>query len=124
MGLALNFHLYIYICCSPEKYKHYRHQTIFYGYFCLETQFLTLVFEFSAMKDFGEEELIEPVSPLGQCLDSTFLCMHIIAVLEFEVPIHDLQTLPMVKDSFLSIPRFTSIMVLSSSSLQNICKFL
>ncbi|XP_058739225.1 wax ester synthase/diacylglycerol acyltransferase 5-like [Vicia villosa] len=59
-----------------------------------------------------DEELEQPVSPLGQYFNSSVICLHIIAVLEFEVPIHDLQVFALFKDVFLPIsPRFSSIMV-------------
>ncbi|CAJ1828681.1 unnamed protein product [Sphenostylis stenocarpa] len=58
------------------------------------------------------EELAEPVSPMGQYFNSSVLCIYIIGVLEFEVPIDDLQTFTLIKDVFLPInPRFSSIMV-------------
>lgn len=63
------------------------------------------------MEENLREELNEPVSPMGQCLDNTSLCLHILAFLEFQVPIHDLPIFSLVEDAFLSIPRFTSIMV-------------
>ncbi|BAT83384.1 hypothetical protein VIGAN_04052400 [Vigna angularis var. angularis] len=54
----------------------------------------------------------EPVSPMGQYFNSSALCIYIIGVLEFEVPIDDLQTFTLIKDVFLPInPRFSSIMV-------------
>ncbi|KAJ1419596.1 O-acyltransferase, WSD1, N-terminal [Sesbania bispinosa] len=59
-----------------------------------------------------KEELTEPVSPMGQYFNSSALCLYIIGVLEFEVPIDDLQTFALLKDVFLPInPRFSSIMV-------------
>ncbi|KAK7340268.1 hypothetical protein VNO77_20970 [Canavalia gladiata] len=54
---------------------------------------------------------MEPVSPMGQYLDSNFLCVYILGVLEFEVPIHNLQIASLIKQTLLSIDRFTSIMV-------------
>ncbi|XP_004492761.1 wax ester synthase/diacylglycerol acyltransferase 4-like [Cicer arietinum] len=63
------------------------------------------------MEEYLEEELTEPVSPMGQCLNNTSLCSYILAFLEFEVPIHDLPIVSLVEDAFLSIPHFTSIMV-------------
>ncbi|KAK7374511.1 hypothetical protein VNO80_07941 [Phaseolus coccineus] len=58
------------------------------------------------------EEQAEPVSPMGQYFNSSALCIYIIGVLEFEVPIRDLQTFTLIKDVFLPInPRFSSIMV-------------
>ncbi|XP_027351411.1 O-acyltransferase WSD1-like [Abrus precatorius] len=57
-------------------------------------------------------EQAEPVSPMGQYFNSSVLSVYIIGVLEFEVPIDDLQTFALVKDVFLPInPRFSSIMV-------------
>ncbi|CAJ2668952.1 wax ester synthase/diacylglycerol acyltransferase 11-like [Trifolium pratense] len=59
-----------------------------------------------------EEQLQEPVSPIGQYFNSSSLCLYIIAVLEFEVAIDDLQVFALLKDIFLPIsPRFSSIMV-------------
>ncbi|CAK8540624.1 unnamed protein product [Lathyrus sativus] len=59
-----------------------------------------------------EEYIEEPVSPIGQYFNSSSLCLYIIAVLEFEVAIDDLQALALLKDVFLPIsPRFSSIMV-------------
>ncbi|RDY12703.1 O-acyltransferase WSD1 [Mucuna pruriens] len=59
-----------------------------------------------------KEEQAEPVSPMGQYFNSSVLCIYIIGVLEFEVPIHDLQTFALIKDVFLPInPRFSSVMV-------------
>ncbi|KAG4925803.1 hypothetical protein JHK87_051343 [Glycine soja] len=59
-----------------------------------------------------KEEQAEPVSPVGQYFNSSVLCIYIIGVLEFEVPIDDLQTYALLKDVFLPInPRFSSIMV-------------
>jgi len=65
-----------------------------------------------------KEELAEPVSPVGQYFNSSVLCIYIIGVLEFDVPIDDLQTYALLRDVFLPInPRFSSIMVLSFASL-------
>lgn len=59
-----------------------------------------------------EEQLQEPVSPIGQYFNSSSLCLYIIAVLEFEVSIDDLQAFALLRDVFLPIsPRFSSIMV-------------
>ncbi|KAL2330004.1 hypothetical protein Fmac_017585 [Flemingia macrophylla] len=58
------------------------------------------------------EEQAEPVSPVGQYFNSSVLCIYIVAVLEFEVPIDDLQAYALLRDFFLPInPRFSSIMV-------------
>lgn len=66
--------------------------------------------------EYLKEEQEEPVSPMGQYFNSSVLCIYIIGVLEFEVPIDDLQTYALLKDVFLPInPRFSSIMVLSLS---------
>jgi hypothetical protein len=65
-----------------------------------------------------EEQLEEPVSPIGQYFNSSSLCLYIIAVLEFEVAIDDLQAFALLKDVFLPIsPRFSSIMVTSLLSI-------
>ncbi|KAG5095916.1 hypothetical protein JHK84_051504 [Glycine max] len=62
--------------------------------------------------EYLKEEQEEPVSPMGQYFNSSVLCIYIIGVLEFEVPIHDLQTFALIKDVFLPInPRFSSVMV-------------
>ncbi|KAL2330001.1 hypothetical protein Fmac_017582 [Flemingia macrophylla] len=59
-----------------------------------------------------KEEQAEPVSPMGQYFNSSVLCIYIIGVLEFEVPIDDLQTFALIKDVFLPInPRFSSVMI-------------
>ncbi|XP_004293155.1 PREDICTED: O-acyltransferase WSD1-like [Fragaria vesca subsp. vesca] len=63
--------------------------------------------------EFGEEGLLqEPVSPGSQFINSSVLSLSILAVLEFQVPIDDLQTISLLKNVFLPInPRFSSIMV-------------
>ncbi|BFG30074.1 hypothetical protein CerSpe_163470 [Prunus speciosa] len=62
--------------------------------------------------EFREEGEGEPVSPTGQYFNSSTLSVTILAVLEFEVPINDSQTLTLIQDVFLPInPRFSSIMV-------------
>ncbi|KAI5338927.1 hypothetical protein L3X38_018199 [Prunus dulcis] len=54
----------------------------------------------------------EPVSPTGQCLNSSVLSMSILGVLEFEIPINESKILSFLQDVFLNIsPRFSSIMV-------------
>ncbi|XP_021811368.1 uncharacterized protein LOC110754590 [Prunus avium] len=54
----------------------------------------------------------EPVSPTGQCLNSSVLSMSILGVLEFEIPINESKILSFLQDVFLPIsPRFSSIMV-------------
>ncbi|XP_057435972.1 wax ester synthase/diacylglycerol acyltransferase 5-like [Lotus japonicus] len=59
-----------------------------------------------------EEQITEPVSPVGQYFNSSVLRIYIIGILEFEVPIHDLQTMSLLQHVFLPInPRFSSIMV-------------
>ncbi|CAK9171067.1 unnamed protein product [Ilex paraguariensis] len=59
-----------------------------------------------------EEEVLEPVSPSAQYLKSSALLLTILAVLEFEVPVDDFQTMSLLKDVFLPInPRFSSVMV-------------
>lgn len=60
-----------------------------------------------------EEEILEPVSPTGQYLNSSVLSLSILGVLESEIPIDDSQTLSLLRDLFLPInSRFSSIMVL------------
>ncbi|CAH1424735.1 unnamed protein product [Lactuca virosa] len=58
-------------------------------------------------------ELSEPVSPIGQYLNSSVLSVHIIGVLEFDNPIDDASRLALhIIDVFLPINhRFSSIMV-------------
>lgn len=58
-------------------------------------------------------ELSEPVSPIGQYLNSSVLSIHIIGVLEFDNPIDDASRLALyIIDVFLPINhRFSSIMV-------------
>ncbi|XP_065876400.1 wax ester synthase/diacylglycerol acyltransferase 4-like [Euphorbia lathyris] len=65
--------------------------------------------------EIGEESVVlEPVSPTGQYLSSSFLSLSIIAVLESEIPIDDFQAFSLVRDVFLPInPRFSSIMVVN-----------
>ncbi|KAL8131951.1 hypothetical protein AgCh_007742 [Apium graveolens] len=58
------------------------------------------------------EEGEVPVSPSGQYLNSATLSFTVLAVLEFEVPIDDLNITRLIKDMFISSnPRFSSIMV-------------
>ncbi|XLR20308.1 hypothetical protein S83_048220 [Arachis hypogaea] len=64
------------------------------------------------------EDLKEPVSPTGQFLESDFLNLYIIGVLEFQVPIHNLPIVSLVRDAFHSIPRFTSIMVVDQKGVK------
>lgn len=60
-----------------------------------------------------EEEITEPVSPTGQYLNSSCLCIYILGVLEFEISIDDCQTHSLLQDVFLPInTRFSSIMVI------------
>lgn len=64
------------------------------------------------MERFGEEEIVEPVSPTGQYLTSSSLNVYILGVLETEVPIDDSQTVPLLQNLFLPInSRLSSIMV-------------
>ena len=65
--------------------------------------------------EYESEEQAEPVSPMGQYFNSSVICLYIIGVIEFEVPIDDLQmqAMSLLKDVCLPInPRFSSIMVL------------
>ncbi|KAL1322316.1 wax ester synthase/diacylglycerol acyltransferase 4 [Arachis hypogaea] len=64
------------------------------------------------------EDLKEPVSPTGQFLESDFLNLYIIGVLEFQVPIHNLPIVSLVRDAFHCIPRFTSIMVVDQKGVK------
>lgn len=67
-----------------------------------------------------EEETFVPVSPNGQCLTTSAFTLTVLAVFEFQVPIHDLQTISMLETLFLPINyRFSSVLVFSlfSSSL-------
>ena len=58
------------------------------------------------------EEGEVPVSPSGQYLNSDTLSFTILAVLEFEVPVDNLNIIQLIKDMFISTnPRFSSIMV-------------
>ncbi|XP_027352697.1 O-acyltransferase WSD1-like [Abrus precatorius] len=58
------------------------------------------------------EEQTVPVSPVGQYFNSSVLCIYVIGVIEFEVPIDDSQAFTLLKNVFLPInPRFSSIMV-------------
>lgn len=58
------------------------------------------------------EEGEVPVSPSGQYLNSATLSFTVLAVLEFEVPVDDLNITQLIKDMFISSnPRFSSIMV-------------
>ncbi|CAL2247521.1 unnamed protein product [Prunus armeniaca] len=54
---------------------------------------------------------MSPVSPTGQCLNSSVLSMSILGVWEFEIPINESKILSFLQDVFLNIsPRFSSIM--------------
>ena len=63
-----------------------------------------------------EEELLEPVSPTAQCFNSSALSISVIAVLEFEIPIDEVQIMCYAKDLIPLNPLFSSIMVLSQTS--------
>ncbi|KAE8645785.1 hypothetical protein Csa_017199 [Cucumis sativus] len=58
-----------------------------------------------------EEELLEPVSPTAQCFNSSALSISVIAVLEFEIPIDEVQIMCYAKDLIPLNPLFSSIMV-------------
>ncbi|XP_054808767.1 LOW QUALITY PROTEIN: wax ester synthase/diacylglycerol acyltransferase 4-like [Prosopis cineraria] len=63
----------------------------------------------------NDEEAV-PVSPVGQYFNSSALCIYIIGVLEFQVPLDESQAIPLLQRLFLPInPRFSSIMVEDSS---------
>lgn len=60
-----------------------------------------------------EEEITEPVSPTGQYLNSSALCIYILGVLEFSTPLTHISTFELLQDIFLPInTRFSSIMVI------------
>lgn len=60
-----------------------------------------------------EEEITEPVSPTGQYLNSSALCIYILGVLEFSIPLTHISTFELLQDIFLPInTRFSSIMVI------------
>lgn len=60
-----------------------------------------------------EEEISEPVSPTGQYLNSSSLCIYILGVLEFSIPLTHISTFELLQDIFLPInTRFSSIMVI------------
>ena len=57
-----------------------------------------------------EEEVLIPVSPMSQCLNSSFLSTFILAVFEVENPINESEMHEFLRTKFISItPRFTSI---------------
>lgn len=59
----------------------------------------------------------EPASPMSQYMNNSVLSISVLGVLEFEVPLDDLesQIIPLLSNVFLPIsPRFSSIMVWSS----------
>lgn len=59
-----------------------------------------------------QEEVMEPVSPLGQYCNSSALSISVLAILEMGIPFDDSQTMSLLRDVFLPIhPRFSSIMV-------------
>ncbi|KAJ7942568.1 O-acyltransferase WSD1, partial [Quillaja saponaria] len=67
---------------------------------------------FYMMDLYNEEEVTKPMSPSGQFLEGTMLCLYIIGVLEFEVPIDDTNILSPFIDHILSInSQFSSIVV-------------
>ncbi|CAN6570232.1 unnamed protein product [Malus baccata var. baccata] len=58
------------------------------------------------------EEELEPVSPNGHYFNSFVLSVSVLAVLEYEIPIDDSQTLSLLENVFLPIStRFSSIMI-------------
>ncbi|KAI9093349.1 hypothetical protein K1719_027363 [Acacia pycnantha] len=63
------------------------------------------------------DHLAEPLSPMAQCLDSSYFWLYVLGVLEFEVPVPRLQ-LKSFLNSLLSIPRFTSILVRDKSGVR------
>ncbi|GAB4832002.1 hypothetical protein Ancab_006019 [Ancistrocladus abbreviatus] len=69
--------------------------------------------EAESVKEEGEREVLEPVSPIGQYFGSSVLNLSILGVLEFDAPIdNSFPTIPFLQDAFLPInSRFSSIMV-------------
>ncbi|KAM1761134.1 hypothetical protein ACFX11_003943 [Malus domestica] len=64
------------------------------------------------IKDDDGDYYNEPVSPTGQCLNTSVLSMSVLGVLESEVPIDESKIMSFLQDVFLHInPRFCSIMV-------------
>ncbi|KAH6780609.1 hypothetical protein C2S52_011846 [Perilla frutescens var. hirtella] len=64
------------------------------------------------MEGEDEKEVLEPMSPSAQYLNSSALSLIILGVLELELPIDDSMAMPLLKDVFLPInPRFSSIMI-------------
>ena len=58
-----------------------------------------------------EDELLEPVSPIAQHMNSSVLSVSIIAVLEFEIAIDELKFMSFPNHLIRLNPLFTSIMV-------------
>ncbi|KAM7498102.1 hypothetical protein LguiA_022516 [Lonicera macranthoides] len=68
--------------------------------------------ECNNVREQEEEEILEPMSPMGQFIKSSVLSFTIIGVLESEIPIDDSNTMALLQDLFLPInPRFSSILV-------------
>ncbi|CAN0896822.1 Wax ester synthase/diacylglycerol acyltransferase 4 [Linum grandiflorum] len=60
-----------------------------------------------------------PVSPTGEYLSTSVFTLSIIAVLESETPLDDLQTRSLLRDLFLPIsPRFSSVMVTNAKGVK------
>ncbi|KAI4305492.1 hypothetical protein L6164_028855 [Bauhinia variegata] len=72
------------------------------------------------------ENFAEPLSPLAQNFSSSALRVYILGVFEFDVPIDDLQIVPLLRELFLPInPRFSSMMILHgtySTALRSMIK--
>ncbi|KAI3877570.1 hypothetical protein MKX03_014185 [Papaver bracteatum] len=59
-----------------------------------------------------EDEYLAPSTPTGEYYSSSSLSVSILAVLEFEIPIDDLETMSLLTNLFLPInPRFSSLLV-------------
>ncbi|XP_038888791.1 O-acyltransferase WSD1-like [Benincasa hispida] len=58
-----------------------------------------------------EDELLEPVSPVAQCFNTSVLSISVIVVLEFEIPIDEAKIMSYAKDLIPLNPLFSSIMV-------------
>ena len=68
-----------------------------------------------------EEETSSPLSPNGQYLTTSALCLTVLVVFEFQAPIHDLQINSMLRTLFVPTNRRFSSVVVSSSSFFIFC---
>ncbi|KAF3444150.1 hypothetical protein FNV43_RR13840 [Rhamnella rubrinervis] len=66
--------------------------------------------------EFEEEKILGPVSPMGQFMNSSVLCVSILAVMEIEVPISEVELKSVVHHVLLPVnPRFSSVMIEDSN---------